>query len=816
MSRNPAADAGRLRLEVETAPSGLPNLVQNPSGEQGAWFYLTPVANTIMTSDGTRLSFKTTTSQAAYFTTDYMPVAATKYVAARLDLTSITASHNVKARFEFYTSAKVLVSTSAQTGALATIGTNYVPSVQAPANTAYVKLRLDFYNGTGNPNANATVLFNNVMVTWADTAAAIGSMRTNQIRNPSFEVGTTRWSAAGNCTIARSTTVGGFAGTAALRLTKTVAGQNGMTAAHSAVAVVGGSSYRVSCYSRAATTARYSLIVLSWLDSAGATLAINTGTAKRNATGAWTRHNITATAPSNAVTVGIYFTVGSGVEDDWPQDGEQHYLDAVLMESGTNLKPYFDGATPTAGGYTYAWSGTAHDSTSTETASSSAYDFTEPVLWQDIFGPAHEIKIMREGLNVGTLSAVIHDALLDPATAPTIRPGKRIRLTAEDDTAAINTLFTGKLDRADVLYDPRDTSNRRARITLSAVDAAAQAANVKQPNGVGTIAALPYILEGAGVPWNVNGSGSQVTAATVAAKNENASVLDQVAITRDSVLGYAWVSRSGVLTAFDATQMPAGVAATWGDADLSDLQRSFNTEDCINEVMIKWLRYNAAKGTTKEIVYGPYRDVASQAAWGPRAAEFTAQGTTETTASMQAYADAILAANATPQVRVNTVRIPINDTAAITPGKALIDLYDSVTLNPGTVNETSRVTSVEHSITASGWLVDVGFTSTSVVAAPTVTPSPQATNAEVSNAPQAGTAASGVVVAATSKVVTVTFPTPFASAPKVVLTGISSDPGVDRRVAVVPGSETTTTFQIAYWRATGTASFDANWIALVP
>src|SRR5690606_19750364 len=53
------------------------------------------------------------------------------------------------------------------------------------------------------------------------------------------------------------------------------------------------------------------------------------------------------------------------------------------------------------------------------------YDYTDPYAWSDLLGPTHAIQITRQGFNLGTLTAEILDADLDPSVSATIRPGKR-------------------------------------------------------------------------------------------------------------------------------------------------------------------------------------------------------------------------------------------------------------------------------------------------------------------------------------------------------------------------------------------------------
>lgn len=539
-------------------------------------------------------------------------------------------------------------------------------------------------------------------------------------------------------------------------------------------------------------------------------------------------------------------------------------------------------------------------------AALSNLDFIETVKYTDVLGPTHEIRTVREDLNVGTLNATILDSTLDPATASTLRPGRRCRLTSYNaESSDFEPIFSGRLTAADVTYDlprlaamPGDV--RHARISLTAVDPVQRLANSSRPDGVAEVRELPAVFEGTGVPWVVNGDSNHVTAPAIT-KNASASALDQLAIVRDSRHGYAWVDRFGVVQAWTtlpdpdiemapnggfesnlanwfgegvganatltrdtavkslglasakltaaagvtqmrlgtvntstatrgriavtpgatyvvsakvragttpraipvfvdwwdkpgttstfisssgddfenpnaqtdavgvwttvsqtvtapagataadigfnvyvpsgSAAMPAGEAhyfdevsmkavfpvAVLDEDDYGNLDVSFNTDDCINEVTIRLLRKNLATGETVEVPYGPYINQASVDQWGAHSSEFTVQGLTDSAAAMSAFAAEVFAANATPEVRVNSVTMPIRSVADLTTSKALVDLYALVRVNNAAkgLNQKSRVTVIEHSITPDKWLTTLKFASTDSVAAPQITPAVQ-------------------------------------------------------------------------------------------
>lgn len=349
--------------------------------------------------------------------------------------------------------------------------------------------------------------------------------------------------------------------------------------------------------------------------------------------------------------------------------------------------------------------------------------------YTDVLGSAHSISVKRDELNLGTLTADILNATLDPSQSTLIRPGKRVRLMALDNaTATWSPLFVGTVLKGTTVYDPKRTDVKRARITLTAVDAIAQLASSVRTKGVGTVDELKAVLEGASVPWAINGSGNQIASATYLTDVKGATALDQIAVTRDTALGYAWVSRKGVVTVWDRASIPTTVAATLNETKYSDLNIDYDTDRCINTVNVKLRRNNLATGETVEVAYGPYVDQASIDQWGAHEATFTINGggaIADTPAAVSAYAAPILTANATPAVRVNAVSLPIRDAADVVTGKALLDLFDLVTVvnANASINTNMRITGLEHKITDGKWMLDLAFTVTGSVSPPQSVPS---------------------------------------------------------------------------------------------
>lgn len=364
------------------------------------------------------------------------------------------------------------------------------------------------------------------------------------------------------------------------------------------------------------------------------------------------------------------------------------------------------------------------------------------LVWIDVLGPTHEIEVDRQALDLGTLTATILDATLDPASAEVLATGRGCRLTALSAmTGEWLPIFTGRIEQAKVTYDTRRLAinpddPKTARITLTAHDATTQLAASPRPNGVGTVDELRAVLEGTGVPWNINGSVDQIAGFTVVSRNENASAVDQIAITRDSAAAYAWLDRYGVLQAWNREAIVDGAAVLLDESRYSDLVLTYDSESLINSVVITYLTYDPATGETAETKYGPYL-APSVGRRGERRAEFTLHGLTpdlpggtDPSGAIAAFAAAVLEANAIPHQTCESVTIPIRNSGEVTTSRAFLDMYrlTRVVNTARGFDEDLRVTGVTHQISAdpkrrrAKWNATYTFAPMGSVAAPQVTP----------------------------------------------------------------------------------------------
>lgn len=448
--------------------------------------------------------------------------------------------------------------------------------------------------------------------------------------------------------------------------------------------------------------------------------------------------------------------------------------------------------------------------------------------WRNILGPTNTLQTRRAALDVGSLSATILDAALDPALSPSIRPGGRVRLRAWDtDRRRWHSLISGTIDDGTVVYErgyKNEPGNKGARITLTATDPTQRLANAPRPESVPNISDLPYVLEGAGVPWVVNDNSNQLgTDPLVVALNPNATALDQVALTRDSNRGYAWLDGTGTLRAYDADQMPADPVGTLDETVYRDVDVSFDTRACINEVTVKFLRYKPVAGVTEEVTYGPYRDQDSIDQWGRYSAEFTIGGPVESEQVCADFAQEVLAANSVPERSINSLTLPVRDESYLVKGRALVDLYDLVTTDHAATgtSHAQRVTSIEHTITATrdnvSWGAAVGFSTEGAVASPRQLPAPGRSSTAVDE-PEAPPVAAGRFTCTVPAINTtynqvIDFATPFA-APPIVIPNPEVVAGVEGAELTVRATNITAVRFTLQWRRTdGATNFPCGWIA---
>lgn len=175
---------------------------------------------------------------------------------------------------------------------------------------------------------------------------------TNLIPNPSFETNSTGWSAVNGAIT--TTSAQAYSGTKSLQVT---ANSSGLVYVWPVpyITVTAGVTYSASGYVRSGTTARNTRIAMQWYNVSNGIISTVNGTLISGSTTDWIRIVFTGEAPAGAVAARVLFYV-SGQS---ATAADVFYLDAVTMEEGSTVSPYFDGASAGA-----TWGGTAHASTS--------------------------------------------------------------------------------------------------------------------------------------------------------------------------------------------------------------------------------------------------------------------------------------------------------------------------------------------------------------------------------------------------------------------------------------------------------------------
>ena len=228
--------------------------------------------------------------------------------------------------------------------------------------------------------------------------------------------------------------------------------------------------------------------------------------------------------------------------------------------------------------------------TKAESAHATPFDYVEPYAWRDIVAESTALDIKRATLNLSTLTATLTDPDLDPATDEdqVLRVGRPVHVSALVGETW-EPLYTGTVRELLTRYDvDKETLTVKPVIIIEATDAVTDLAGEpcnevhRYLSGLEDVFGAPSPETGVGsgltVPWYFGEAPSFSSNPLNApgAINSNASILDQVAITRDSLGmetttggpgGHAWVDRYGVLNLWPT---PPG----WAGTDLADVDAS--------------------------------------------------------------------------------------------------------------------------------------------------------------------------------------------------------------------------------------------------
>jgi hypothetical protein len=369
----------------------------------------------------------------------------------------------------------------------------------------------------------------------------------------------------------------------------------------------------------------------------------------------------------------------------------------------------------------------------------------------DLFETATGLEIIRADLDAGTATLTTSDPAFDVLQGTTALPkGARARIVAYNNSLVHPTnaelLWTGAILDAQTTYPTRRGIPYPLTVVTLA-DGMSKLASSPRPYGYSEITRLPEALEGAGVPWNTAGNRNQSYGTEPAdTYNESASALDQVALTRDGILGYAYMDRYGVINVHTEDNGTGTIYSHTREFDFDennfndDAIPGISSQDVINTVMIKAQGAFPSDDTDNvygERTFGPYVDRVSVDKYGVRAEEFEitvpyddAISGAVTTEYLRPFANEILARNAQPYLKFEELSFGVTDNwdsgRNIRIIDSTVDVGDLVNLTSptaGMVAVPHRVRAVSHSITADSWVMTLGFAGQQTVASPASQPS---------------------------------------------------------------------------------------------
>ncbi len=205
----------------------------------------------------------------------------------------------------------------------------------------------------------------------------INTIRTNLITNPSFETGTTGVVPGTAVTVSTTTFASAvYVGTQALNIA-IGAGATTFCYLYQSVTATAGQYMSFAANVRWSSGSRYVRQKIDFRDSGGTLIGAAVSGAIWSAssgTGGGSRATLNALAPTGTVTARLYLyfyddaagAVAPLNGSILASDGWHAAEAATAVDADWRTAAYFDGATAAAGDFTYAWTGTAHASTSNE------------------------------------------------------------------------------------------------------------------------------------------------------------------------------------------------------------------------------------------------------------------------------------------------------------------------------------------------------------------------------------------------------------------------------------------------------------------
>lgn len=649
-----------LALQVEVPPASpyLANMIANPDGRFGGWFWVTEFAGMVSSPSTGVLRLTTGPAvggSAGGMKSHVMPLKAGQYVRAAWSATltpGTILADGYQAAFYYYNTAGALITTSPTK----LVTANGAQTMDHTAPTGTVAVRLFF--STVRTDVNATLDFTGLKMARAATAAALDYI------DPEPVTWATITSAAGNTIdIAREALNTGTL-TAVVRdatLDPTVTG-----------GLRPGRKVRLTAtYPHTATT--------------GANLITNPGF--ETDTAGWESNTaFGAYTPCTFARTNTRAHAGTwSAEVTWPD------------ATATAGKSVFN---TTVSGLTV---GKTYRATFKVWVPVGAPDVNAEVIFEQS-GP----KVSAKGQWVDATVTWVANATSRKVGIRTLAAvaGSKVYVDSATfhevtTTTYADPVFTGEVTDVDVAYTKPKTATDDpvGTITLVAVDGTALLAATAAPAGVGVLSELPHVLEGGKVPWNVAGNTGHVAIPAKLYTTDDATALDQVSVTCMTYHAHAYVNPRGVLTINTAPPVSGVVLSDVAEPSYVGIDVGFSTDECVNSVKVDKITQDAG-GATITDSKGPFEDYDSIEEWNRRAATYTIQCVTGAGGKSPAgFAAEVLAANKTPTVKVRGFTFLVDDTTDL-PTALAMDLTHLVYVIWQGTTYSVRVAAVRHTITA--------------------------------------------------------------------------------------------------------------------
>lgn len=319
----------------------------------------------------------------------------------------------------------------------------------------------------------------------------------------------------------------------------------------------------------------------------------------------------------------------------------------------------------------------------------------------------------------------------DPRTNDDLRPGRPIRLRGTldwiyDDDAVWSTLWTGKIQRARLEYDPDNkTADDAFRLHITATDAIDDLAGKPSEIAVGgnLHQRVGAVMGPTGLPYAVDDPSPTGTSGPL--PTDAKDVLGQLRLIRDTAHALMYVNRDGVLTTIaDASRPRTVTAPDWQVTDVefwddhvyyTQIDPTFDTDNVVNLLTIRTLD----GGDNPEVTYA---NEGSRDLWGDKPQSLTVNdGLAET------HAGLYLASRVTPDMIPQAIafvvqrRLPqANDMTGREPhlDAALgMELYDVVRIVREPIDDLAEpipdldllIREITHFITPQSWVMEVGL-----------------------------------------------------------------------------------------------------------